>query len=116
MALTLTVDPIFIPASDDPSFQDVFQRVMNDLIFRIHQDLRNILVANQGGQVTLASGTKAVTFDTELSNTNYYITFGPDTTGETLKWSSKTTTGFTITSSSGSSTIKVDWHIHQKLE
>ena len=116
MVLTVTIDPIFIPAVDDPTFQDVFQRVMNDLIFRMHQDLRNILVANQGGQVTLSSGTAAVTFDIELLNTNYYVTFGADTTGETIKWSSKATTGFTITSSDGASSIKVDWHIHQKLE
>ncbi len=116
MALTVTTDPIFIPKVDDDTFQDVFQRVMNDLIFRVHQDLRNLQVANQGGQVTLSSGTAAVTFDVELPTTNYYITFGPDTTGETIKWSSKATTGFTITSSSGSSSAKVDWHIHQKLE
>ena len=64
---------------------------------------------NLRGTATFATAaTVAVTFGTAEPDANYYLVITGDT-GETYSWSSKATTGFTITSSNGSSTAVVDW-------
>ena len=65
---------------------------------------------NLSGSETLSSGTATVTFGTAEPDANYNIYLSGDA-NETFYWSSKATTGFTITSSNGSSTANVDWLI-----
>jgi hypothetical protein len=64
--------------------------------------------APQKGTATLASGTATVTLSPAQADTFYYVVLTSSTT-ETLTVGSKTTTSFTITSSNGSSTAKVDY-------
>lgn len=63
---------------------------------------------NLRGTVTLSGGTAAVTFGTAETNASYYIATGCSA-AEAISVSSKATTGFTVTSSNGSSTAVVDW-------
>lgn len=72
--------------------------------------LRQLVLNKHFGQVTLSSGTAAVTFSATEKDTNYYVALTGDT-AETFTWASKTTSGFTINSSNGSSTANVDWSI-----
>lgn len=65
---------------------------------------------NLRGTVTLASGTATVSFATAEANTSYFIALSGNA-NETFRWGSKTTGGFTISSSNGSSTAAVDWHL-----
>lgn len=65
---------------------------------------------NLRGSVTLSSGTAAVSFGNAEPDTSYFIALGGNA-NETFRWGSKATSGFSITSSNGSSTAVVDWHL-----
>lgn len=65
---------------------------------------------NLRGSVTLSSGSAAVSFATAEPDTSYFLTLGGNA-NETFCWTSKTTGGFTINSSNGSSTAVVNWHL-----
>ena len=60
------------------------------------------------GSVTLSGGTTSVTLPTTLPDNAYSVAV---TTGvnETIRVTGKSTTGFTVTSSNGSSSAAVDW-------
>lgn len=60
------------------------------------------------GQVTLVAGTRAVTFPTDFPSAVYSLALSSGA-NETLYWSSKAASGFTVTSSVGASTSVVDW-------
>lgn len=64
----------------------------------------------RAGTVALASGTASVTLSPAEADANYQILLSCDA-NETLRWSSKATGGFTITSSNGASTANVDWAV-----
>ena len=63
---------------------------------------------NLRGTVTLSGGTAAVTFPTAEANATYFLALSSDA-NETIRWSSKATGGFTVTSSNAGSTAVVDW-------
>lgn len=63
------------------------------------------------GTATLTSGAETVSFPFPTPNTAYAVTLAGNVTGETFAWSSKSITGFTITSSNAASTAQVDWTI-----
>ena len=63
---------------------------------------------NLRGTATLSGGTVNVSFAVAEVNAAYFLFLSGDT-NETFNWSAKATGGFTITSSNGSSTAKVDW-------
>jgi hypothetical protein len=65
---------------------------------------------NLRGSATLSGGTATVTFGTAEPDSTYYLTLAGDA-DEVFRWGSKSTTGFTITSSNPSSTATVDWHL-----
>lgn len=75
-----------------------------------YNKLNGLPLIRESGSETLSSGTVSVTFGTAQADTSYQITLSWDA-NETLRWGSKATTGFTITSSNGSSTANVDWTI-----
>jgi hypothetical protein len=77
--------------------------------FRTHAIAINGIPAFQSGEATLVAGTVTVTLSPIEPNAAYHILLTGDITGETFKWSSKTATTFTITSSNGASTATVDW-------
>ena len=63
---------------------------------------------NLRGSVTLSSGTASVSFGTAEPDSSYYVVVTGNA-AETFYVTSKATSGFTITSSNGSSTANVDW-------
>lgn len=65
---------------------------------------------NLAGTVTLSAGTFVVAFGTAEPDTNYTIGLSWNT-NEVIWWTSKTTSGFTLLSSNGSSSAVVDWHL-----
>ncbi|HYV18709.1 MAG TPA: hypothetical protein VFC25_06750 [Verrucomicrobiae bacterium] len=65
-------------------------------------------LTRQRGSVTLSGGTASVTLPDAVPDTTYSV--GVSTgANETIRVTGKSTTGFTVTSSSGSSTAVVDW-------
>ena len=62
----------------------------------------------QKGSVTLASGTGTVTLPTTLPDNSYSVAVSTGV-NETIRVTGKATTGFTVTSSNGSSNATVDW-------
>ena len=67
----------------------------------------NVYGMDEGGSETLSGGTASVTFDFTQPDTNYQIQVSCD--GTTVpRWSSKATTGFTITAGT---TDNCDWRI-----
>lgn len=66
--------------------------------------------AQQSGTATLSAGTVSVTLPKRMPTAVYQIALSTSA-NETMRWSSKTDTGFTITSSNGSSTASVDWTV-----
>jgi hypothetical protein len=65
---------------------------------------------NLAGTATLVAGTVAVVFATAETDTSYLISLaGNDNTN--IYWTTKTTAGFTIKSSSKFSVAVVDWHL-----
>ena len=64
----------------------------------------------RAGSVALSSGTANVSLSPAEADTSYQIMLSCDA-NETLRWSSKATGGFTITSSNGSSSANVDWAV-----
>lgn len=70
----------------------------------------------RAGQATLASGTKAVTFDVAEPDTSYYIALGAVGSAvggatDAVGYTSKATTGFTINCADSGSSAVVDWII-----
>lgn len=62
------------------------------------------------GSVTLALGTKTVTFDHTEPDASYQIALSCSA-NETLRWASKTATSFVINSSNAASVTPADWTI-----
>lgn len=62
----------------------------------------------QRGTATLVAGTIAVAFPKRMPTAAINIKLSTSA-NETMRWSSKAATGFTITSSNGASTADVDW-------
>ena len=101
-------------ASNDRLLQDPQLQAMPTNGFSWNAFIRQLgfyILNQEAGQVTLASGTATVTFAHQQKDTGYYVSFSSDTAGETFEWASKTEAGFTVNSSNGSSTAKVDWLI-----
>lgn len=65
---------------------------------------------SQRGTVTLSGGTATATLPIAEPDANYYVQISGNA-NETFRWSSKTTSQFTITSSNAGSTAIVDWQI-----
>lgn len=96
-----------------PSQIDLFDRGKAQAIavfWRWLHDLWRAVSSRKRGQVTLSSGTATVTFPKAEPDAAYYVSLAGDT-AETFTWASKTTAGFTVNSSNGSSTAAVDWSI-----
>lgn len=68
--------------------------------------------AHFGASVTLAAGTKTVIFDHDHTqpDANYQISLSWDA-NETIRWGTKTASGFVLTSSNAGSTANVDYVI-----
>lgn len=62
------------------------------------------------GTKVLASGAATVAFNAPQPDTSYLPFLSTDA-NETIRWGTKTTAGFTITSSNGASTANVNWQI-----
>jgi len=93
-------DPIYCLKTDLSTY-----RVQGNRCNSANTGITNLPYA---GKVTLAGAPANVTFPGALPSTNYYISLSCNA-DETIRWSSKATTGFTITSSNGSSTASVDF-------
>lgn len=62
----------------------------------------------RSGTVTLVGGTATVTLSPAEADAAYQVLLSSNA-NETMRWSAKTTGGFTVTSSNGASTATVDW-------
>lgn len=80
----------------------LFQRYDGSEMGRISRNLR--------GAVALSSGTATVTFSAAEADADYFVQL-TGSAAESFSWSSKGTSGFTITSSNVSSNATVDWMI-----
>ncbi|HYV18708.1 MAG TPA: hypothetical protein VFC25_06745 [Verrucomicrobiae bacterium] len=65
-------------------------------------------LTNQRGSVTLSGGTASVTLPAAVPDTAYSVAVSTGV-NETIRVTGKSTTGFTVTSSNGTSTATVDW-------
>jgi hypothetical protein len=65
-------------------------------------------LTNQRGSVTLSGGTASVTLPATVPDTSYSVAVSTGV-NETMRVTGKSTSGFTVTSSNGSSTATVDW-------
>ena len=66
--------------------------------------------AHLSGTIALAGGTANVVFANAQPDTSYFIALAGNA-DERFHWSAKAKTGFTITSSNGTSTASVDYTI-----
>jgi hypothetical protein len=62
----------------------------------------------ESGVETLAGGTASVSFSEVFPDATYSVLLSSDA-DETMRWSDRAVTGFTITSSNGSSTAQCSW-------
>jgi hypothetical protein len=65
-------------------------------------------MTNQRGSVTLSGGTANVTLPAAFPDSTYSVAVSTGV-NETIRVTGKSTSGFTVTSSNGSSTATVDW-------